>query len=204
MSNRCEWCGVDMRMLTTLDHESCCNENPATELLSDRVYPYMLCPNDSESMDPLQGCSACKGVGYHHSIRNPEFVLRPKLRSDERDIRQRYRDGEDVGLRELQDAYANTGDVSVEDDVTHDPLCRFVVTGKLESCDCQVPYENMRKEDEWRPLDVVVVRFTDCSTATFRNVKHSYSSEKFFVIEFENSIRHIALNRISNILEERS
>ncbi len=39
----------------------------------ERIYPYQACPRDSYPMDPLEGCSDCKGVGYHRSIPNPEF-----------------------------------------------------------------------------------------------------------------------------------
>ena len=39
-----------------------------------RIFPYMSCPEKDVDMDPLQGCSVCHGVGYHRSMKNPDYV----------------------------------------------------------------------------------------------------------------------------------
>jgi hypothetical protein len=33
----------------------------------------MACSRQYEPMDPLEGCSECRGVGYHTSIPNPDW-----------------------------------------------------------------------------------------------------------------------------------
>ena len=44
----------------------------------ERVCPFMGCPRETFSMDPLEGCTECKGVGYHHSIPNPAWKPKEK------------------------------------------------------------------------------------------------------------------------------
>lgn len=44
-----------------------------------KQYPYMACPRAERSIDPLQKCDDCGGVGYHESIRNPYFKKNESL-----------------------------------------------------------------------------------------------------------------------------
>ncbi len=40
---------------------------------ANKVYPYMACPRAATPMDPLEGCSVCRSVGYHNSVPDPRW-----------------------------------------------------------------------------------------------------------------------------------
>ena len=41
--------------------------------MKNRIYPYIACPREGYSLDPLESCHECCGLGLHLSISNPAW-----------------------------------------------------------------------------------------------------------------------------------
>lgn len=87
----------------------------------DPVYPFMGCPNSRKLLDPLEGCAVCNSVGYHRTVRNPEWETPPagkrRWHEMEQDMTERN--------KELRDASClDSGCHGTE----HKPWCDHAVT----------------------------------------------------------------------------